>query len=201
MKNYKFDHKDWVTPHIPYWEVILGGIDPCAEHTFLEVGSFEGRSAVWFIDNYMHHPSSKFISVDTWKGGEEVERTKLPFDFKVIEQNFQHNIASCSYPLKIEIHKGDSVDRLLSLAKRPGWLTCAYIDGSHRARDVLWDMMLTYRCLKQGGVMILDDYNNVMATNNEMLRVKPAVDFFVKLYEDDINFGKTKSGQAYIIKK
>lgn len=201
MRDYRFDHKDWVSPHVKSWEQILSHIDPCEPHKFLEIGCFEGRSTVWFIDNFMHHPASKMICVDTWEGGEEVKRTNLPFDFKKIERNFQHNIASSSYPLKIEIHKGNSIDRMLSLTKQTGWLTAAYIDGSHVAKDVLWDTMLIYRCLKPGGVIIFDDYKNAMATSNMNLRVGPAVDMFVKLFSDEITFGTTNSGQAFLKKK
>ncbi len=33
-----------------------------------------------------------------------------------------------------------------------------YVDGSHRAADVLLDAALSWRLLKQGGLMIFDDY-------------------------------------------
>jgi len=35
---------------------------------------------------------------------------------------------------------------------------CIYIDADHRAAGVLEDAVLSWRLLKGGGIMILDDY-------------------------------------------
>src|SRR5438105_12002910 len=60
---------DWFSQHIPLWEFLvkqhLQGRDK-----FLEIGSFEGRSACWLIENALA-PAGVFYCIDTWKGSPE----------------------------------------------------------------------------------------------------------------------------------
>ena len=43
-------------------------------------------------------------------------------------------------------------------AVAPSSMDIIYVDGSHRACDVLMDSVLAWRLLKPAGVMIFDDY-------------------------------------------
>jgi hypothetical protein len=65
----------------------------------------------------------------------------------------------------------------------------------------LVDLTLSLSLLKQGGVIIVDDYNNNMATDNKLLRPKDAVDFVVKSFDNEIEFFTTPEQQAVIIRK
>lgn len=192
---------DWSTQHRPTWTKILQRVDPTTELHFLEIGSFEGRSSVWFADNYLHHPSSTITCIDTWQGGEEVERMNLPFDFDVIKQNFIHNVSVSKYPHKFKTYIGPSIKYLPYLIEQKNKFDFVYLDGSHEARDVFYDLALSYLMLKPLGVIVFDDYLNNMATADPLLRVKPAVDAFMKIFYNEVKFVETSTRQAFLVKR
>ena len=180
---------------------MLGGFNTAHELHLIEIGSFEGRSSVWFADNYLHHPQSTITCIDTWQGGEEVKRLNLPFDFGEIENNFHRNVQQSKYPEKFIVHKEDSITRLSKMVAQQRRYNFIYLDGSHVARDVFYDLTLSYLLLKPFGVILLDDYDNDMATNNPRLRVRPAVDAFMSVMDNEVKFVRTKTEQAYIVKR
>lgn len=94
MSEYKFT-QDWFQHALAVWPQLIsmlpeGETYGAADHgqrTFLEIGSFEGRSAVWIIENMMR--AGDWIDcVDTWEGGEEHSAE----DMEGTEARFIHNI-------------------------------------------------------------------------------------------------------------
>lgn len=73
-------------PHLPEGKTY--GVADHGERTFLEIGSFEGRSTVWIIENMMR-PGDWIDCVDTWRGGEE----HTPDQLIGVEERFIHNIS------------------------------------------------------------------------------------------------------------
>jgi predicted O-methyltransferase YrrM len=63
------------------------------------------------------------------------------------------------------------------------------------------DLVHALTLLKPGGVIIVDDYLNNMATNNPLLRPRDAVDFVVRSFDNEIEFSLTAERQAVIIRK
>ena len=58
---------DWTSPHLPQWEKLLADkVDVAA--SVLEVGSFEGRSALFFLQ---YLPKSTITCVDIFGGDVE----------------------------------------------------------------------------------------------------------------------------------
>lgn len=60
------------------------------------------------------------------------------------------------YLPRIDIRKGYSRDELDKLEKES--YDIVYIDGSHMAEDVYYDLMHTFPLVKPGGIVICDDY-------------------------------------------
>src|SRR4051812_13759617 len=91
--------RDYFSDRIPLWEAILlqqGYAE--RECHLLEIGSFEGRSAVWMLENLVVHPLSTLTCIDGWEfGGEE---------------NFDHNMRACHKYLQVFKNKGRSEDIL-----------------------------------------------------------------------------------------
>ena len=52
LKNYKFT-TDWFTNRIPLWEKILAPLKGKQGIHYLEIGVFEGRSAIWMLENIL----------------------------------------------------------------------------------------------------------------------------------------------------
>jgi predicted O-methyltransferase YrrM len=88
----------------------------------LEIGSFEGRSTVWWLDNM---DIKEMVCIDTWEGGEEHSH----IDMNKVFENFKANVGD-----KVEWHQGYSHDILMDLIKEGRKFDFIYVDGSHRAR-------------------------------------------------------------------
>ena len=109
----------------------------------LEIGSFEGRSATWFLQNVLTDESSELVCVDL-------------FSRPGLEARFDHNIGLADRHGQVRKLKGLSADVLASLA--PASFDAIYVDGGHDAATVLLDALLAWRLLKPGGILIFDDY-------------------------------------------
>jgi len=134
---------DWVSHAAPTWSELLSEFKGREDVHLLEIGSHEGRSAKWFLDNILTHPTSTITCVDI-------------FPHKVLESRFDHNIQHTGFSNKMVKIKGDSKE-VLKLLRRDNY-DIVYIDGSHRADDVYIDARLSWELLKKGGVIIFDDY-------------------------------------------
>lgn len=109
----------------------------------LEIGSFEGRSAVWFLKHVLTDESSELVCVDI-------------FSLPGLEARFDHNIRLADRHGQVRKLKGKSADVLAKLEAAS--FDAIYVDGGHDAATVLLDAVLAWRLLKPGGVLIFDDY-------------------------------------------
>lgn len=197
-----FNYPNWSNIHHQHWQAIFDKYLTQPILHMLEVGCFEGRSTMWFADKLDKSNLSTLHCVDNWKGGEEVERSNLNFDMGVVCDNFYKNIATHQHEMQIVAHRYDS--ELFLCTQMPRFyrfFNFIYLDGSHTQKDTLVDMTLCMSMLNNGGVLIVDDYMNNMATNNPLLRPKDAVDFIVKSFGDEVEFFTTPEKQAVIIRK
>ncbi len=121
----------------------------------LEVGSWEGRSALFFL-NYL--PQSQLVCIDTFEGSEEHQAHPEAFaeDLPEIERRFDANLAP--FAGRIDKRKAPSAMALAELGIAGRRFDIAYIDGSHRSADVYSDGVLAWSMLVSGGIMIFDDY-------------------------------------------
>lgn len=154
---------------------------------FLEIGSYEGRSAVWIMEHAMI-PGDQLVCVDTWKGGEE----HSSIDMSAVEKRFDANIELAKYRAgkhDVQKVKSESIIELanqLRTMKDGELFDFIYIDGSHQAPDVLADAVLAWKLLKLGGIMVFDDY--LWGDPRVPLhRPKIAIDAFMNIYGGEIN--------------
>lgn len=70
---------DWHSLHIPIWQEHFGDFDGRPVRC-LEIGSHEGRSAVWMAQRLLSHPSATLTCIDPWPN-------------PAAEQRFDANIA------------------------------------------------------------------------------------------------------------
>lgn len=151
-KNYHFT-TDYFSENIPrLCNIHLSHLKNKENVSILEIGSWEGRSCCWFLDNILTGKNSTITCIDTWQGSMEHQ---LIDSKNFIWQTFNNNIKN--FPSeKVIIKKGFSKDVL----KDPtlGKYDFIYIDGSHTTVDVLTDAVLSFPLLKVGGVMIFDDF-------------------------------------------
>lgn len=179
MSDYKFT-QDWFAWAPKVWEQFKPVL-PERKH-FLEVGSYEGRSTVWTVENMMDD-GGKIVCIDTWSGGEEHQVIGEPMN--VVESNFDHNmdILSQKFPDRyVSKHKGKSNYALTCLSDNFDFI---YIDGSHQAPDVLTDACMAFPLLKPQGIMVFDDY--MWGDSRDILhRPKIAIDSFINIFAEHI---------------
>jgi predicted O-methyltransferase YrrM len=182
MTEYQFT-KDWFGWAPPVWEQLIPML-PGGPHlrTFLEIGSFEGRSSVWIMENMMHD-GEHLICIDTWEGGEEHSEE----DMKAVKARFDHNVqkAKEKHPQRnFKVVKDYSYGALASLVGSPFDFDFIYIDGSHIAMDVLTDACMAWPLLKPKGIMVFDDY--MWGNPRDILhRPKPAIDAFTNIFAEE----------------
>jgi Methyltransferase domain len=100
----------------------------------------------------------------------------------VLTENLQHIITQI-----VATHEeGDKAP--LALRHLPlSYYDFVYIDGSHRAVDVLEDAVLAWRLIKQGGILTFDDYRWEGAFDYTNCP-KIAIDAFLEIYSGQFTF-------------
>jgi predicted O-methyltransferase YrrM len=114
----------------------------------LEIGSFEGQSTRFFLERC---PSVTIACVDHFLGGEDQQ----DLDLKCLLQRFQSNIND--YKDRVQLYRLDSWGAWMLLPTEG--FDLIFVDGSHLAPDVLNDLCQSYRCVRQNGLIIADDYS------------------------------------------
>lgn len=179
---------DWFSDHIPDWKKHLSVYKDKSPLNFLEVGTFEGRSATWLLDNILTHENSKIFCCDTWEGSPEHEKMNVSIDGTY--ERFMKNVKP--YGNRVVVLKGKSQQMLRLLPYE--MYDFAYIDGSHTASDVLEDSVLVWGLVKPGGIICWDDYfwshfsnrlseDGVTPDENKLLQEpRMAIDAFLRIF-------------------
>jgi predicted O-methyltransferase YrrM len=175
-KSFSFDWTSW---HFPNWIKLL---KPYRGRSLrvLEIGSWEGRSALFFL-NYL--PRARLTCIDTFEGGKEHQvGTDSAGFLREVEQRFDANTAA--FASRVEKIKAPSTTALAQLGVARRRFDLAYIDGSHLAADVYSDATLTWPLMVRGGLVIFDDY---LWTDmpDPLDRPKPGIDAFLKAIEGE----------------
>ena len=149
-KSFSFDWTSW---HFPNWFRLLRSYRGRRSRV-LEIGSWEGRSALFFLN---HLPLSRVVCIDTFEGGKEHRRTADFQSFlRRVERRFDANTRE--FGRRVEKIKAPSTKALATLRQQGRAFDVAYIDGSHLAADVQSDATLTWPLMVPGGLVIFDDY-------------------------------------------
>lgn len=168
--------------------------------SILEIGSFEGASTTWLLDNLMSHPESTMTVVDTFEGGmehqapEQVEK----YGLSTLEQRFRSNISLCVHSNKLTILRSMSDEALLKLREHHAKYDLIYIDASHVAIDVLHDAVLSWRMLTLGGTLIFDDFA-WKGYMEDCYNPRVAIQSFIKCAMPEIEVRETE-GQMWVTK-
>ena len=153
-KGYEFT-EDWFHVGTKYDLKQVLKVNNKKELHFLEIGAYEGRSATWFIDNYLHHEKSSITIIDPFLCS-DVTSPVSDNTYRL----FKNNIKNVSYPDKVNFFKNKSIEILPTLLADAKKYDVIFIDGSHLLKDVLEDIVISWNLLKTKGFLIMDDYKS-----------------------------------------
>jgi predicted O-methyltransferase YrrM len=165
---------DWTSGHLSIWADLFAARrnEPLA---VLEIGSWEGRSAIFFL-RYFHN--SRITCIDTFAGSaEHLETPAWTIELPHIEARFDSNLAE--FGDRVEKLKDTSRSALARLGADNRRFDLIFIDGSHHSADVQSDAVLSWPLLRERGIVIFDDYEwDLRAADIE--RPKLGVDTFLQ---------------------
>jgi predicted O-methyltransferase YrrM len=171
---------DWSSEHFDLWARILA--DRRGEPLdILEIGSFEGRSATFFLE---YLPKSSIVCIDRFFSASDPG-----YDVR-----FRNNVRR--FGRRVEALRAESMLALHALLPNRRRFDLIYVDGGHARDDVLMDSLLSWRLLKAGGILIWDDYELLIAPNDGP---KEAIDTVLRLFEG--HYEELYRGWQIIIRK
>lgn len=146
-------------------------VEDLAPKSILEMGSWEGRSAIaWLNACRQRHLDTELVCVDTWLGSEEhwlndfphsewsKERLRLYQDSPHVYDTFchtirRHNLHDSVVALRMTNRVATDVLRRLGYS-----FDLIYVDGAHDFRSVVSDLLDALTLIGPEGVVIGDDW-------------------------------------------
>tara|TARA_B100000902_G_scaffold399291_1_gene469459 strand:+ start:4384 stop:5019 length:636 start_codon:yes stop_codon:yes gene_type:complete len=154
--NYKYG--DWTGQIKAYTSQFMKHFKGKNNLNFLEIGAAEGRSANYFVDNFLTGDNCKITCIDPWlylsKATEQNNYTIednwcIPENEKFFLKNTQYNKD------KIIVKKGFSKDIVPTL--QDNFYDFVYIDGDHAENAVYTDACMSFKVTKNKGIISFDD--------------------------------------------
>jgi predicted O-methyltransferase YrrM len=170
-------------PYVAAWRHFFferAKFDPQRPTTMVEVGSYEGSSAWWIMQNLLLSEQSRLYCIDAWGGGDEGEARYA---------QFLRNIDELPNRRQIEVIRDWSQNALRKLLADGLKADLLYVDGGHDAPTVLRDLVAGFDLVKPGGIVICDDYlwdDPRWGGNRTLGRPKIALDAFTTIYADKL---------------
>ena len=180
MKNYKFT-ENWFTLD---GLTTLNQVSTKKELHILEIGSFEGKSTIWFLDNILNNENSTITCVDPWlnysQGHDSLNSYfKDDCEWNLSERKtkeiFLHNIIESGRSEKVIIKEGFSNKVLPSLIlenkKYDNWAgevsgkseldkgDCYFLNKNYVS--VLWNGDIVPCCMDYNGNHIIGNISNL----------------------------------------
>lgn len=173
-------------------------------NTIIEVGVYEGYTTFWMSDFLTEHNKDiKIYAVDPHIGSSDLP--EADFDFNKIKSNFRHNLES-NENKNVEYICKYSTDGLTDLINQGIKADLIYIDGDHKAGEVLTDLVLSWKLLNVGGVIICDDstswrFIDANGACSPHMSPRLAIESFISCYWDRLKpLDLPSPGQTAFIK-
>jgi methyltransferase family protein len=148
----------------------------------LEIGSYEGQSALFWI-NFL---DAEVSCIDTW-----MNAAHGVSDASEVEAHFDANVGG-----RVVKIKSSSTPALDQLARDNAVFDLVYVDGDHSRDQVMVDSILAWRCLR----MIWDDYEAYLHGADDRDRPTPAIDHFVAMQGKAVSVIRN-TGQQLLVRK
>ncbi len=141
--------------------------------SILEIGAFEGRSTIFFATYF---PEARVDTVDGFDGGSDFSRE---IDWAELEARFDRNVAR--FQGRVTKHKGFSRIILPRLEAARRSYDLAFVDANHFHDDAYIDTVFAWAMLREGGVLIWDDYT-WFSYKRPLCNPRAAIDRFMDVH-------------------
>jgi len=191
MSTYTYD---WTTPILPNLKRIKTMTKRVDD--ILEIGSFEGRTTCWFLENLLS-ASGTITCVDPFLLLDD-DYLSLGSVDNTLEERKQRFISNTSQSKtrdqNIQLIEKRSYLSLADLIQEKYLFDFIYIDGNHSSESIITDSVMAFGLLKKSGIMLLDDYlldnsENWFYQNKSkesMTSAKQAIDSFLELFRNSV---------------
>lgn len=133
----------------------------------LEIGCFEGLSATFFSDKFLHHNDSTLTCVDPYYTSGTVEGITSNYISEFTKNLFISNIKNSKNSSKVNFCNTTSD---IFFDTNETFFDFIYVDGCHEPDYVKRDVKNSLHWLKPNGVLWIDDYQPTAASVNEVLK-------------------------------
>ncbi len=195
-QEYRFtDTEDWFTANEEKWRAVLHRV--ISPHPrVLEIGSWEGRSAVFMLTNLCCN-GGELVCIDHF----DFMKTKAA---RERHAKLHHNLSLTGKSYRII--QQFSVPGLIALLREEMCTTCpgfdwVYVDGSHEADDTFLDGELAWRLARKGAIMIFDDYRWDREPEDSVHHPMRGIDAFLALHAGQYILLSAKTDYQVVLQK
>ena len=179
--KYPDGSENYFLQHHFEWKELLKHIETEEPRTAIEIGSLHGGCSVWLLENYLNRENDQLYCIDI-NQTEYLKNNLEPYKNATLKLGLSSNVL-------IDMIK-DSKDTPIA--------NLVYIDGSHIAKHVMEDAILSWKLLKIGGLMIFDDYGWGLSDTVDN-QPKTGVDAFLMGYQK--HYQMISTGWQICVKK
>lgn len=145
--------EDWFSGNVDNFKLCMQSLE--AHNEFLEIGVFEGRSTCWLLENGLAKDGN-IVCIDPYEFWPGIH-TQLSGAEAMA--NFMANHKEvCLGSQSVRLMQDYSYRALARLITNDSKFDFIYVDGSHDPHNVLQDACMAWGLLRDGGVMLFDDY-------------------------------------------
>ena len=171
-------------------------------NSILELGVYEGGTTFWLsevLDRFSH--DYVYYAVDPHFGSVDLGDA----DFNSVKANFLSNLKTYGKDT-VKYLPVTSTEALVQFKTSGTYFDLVYVDGDHRASQVLTDLVLSWECIRPGGVILCDDATEWKFTDSNQsspaqMSPRMAIETFIMCNWDRLNIIKLPdSAQTAFVK-
>ncbi|EIN10184.1 nucleotide-diphospho-sugar transferase [Punctularia strigosozonata HHB-11173 SS5] len=194
--GYRFtETQDWFSFNIDAWRNLFPTVNAAAP-CVLEIGSWEGRSAVFLLTELCKEGGS-ITCIDHF------DLHKTPAGRERYAK-IMHNLAFTGKPFRVmDDFSFPALMKLLEeemSAEEPGF-DWVYVDGSHEADDTLLDGELAWRLARKGAIFIFDDYKWNVQPVDGVHHPKRGIDAFMSVHRGEYEVLSSPDQYQMVLRK